>query len=454
MKSSGKLKLLRVIGLMSLLFVLVTALFGFGVEEASAVALAAAPLGTVTDGTVTTETVEDGSTINEFDYDKHIVRQLPHRTPLDTIFRERAKKMKVSSIEVPFYQVDTKPFKDVMTSAVTAGDSKVLDIPVADIDMWSKHDTVLFNGVAGYDGSADNNATAHNQLTGRVLSVDNSANTIKVQALNGYKSGTNYVFHDNIADATVLLRMAKAEPELAMQTTPYSILPFEEYNYCQNFMAQIEESEWQKMHKQKVNWDFSDYSKLNIYDMRATKEMSFLWGGRSKIQDAETKELVYTTGGVSRYITKTKTFDSGSSLSIGDFSGWKKELFEDNSGSETRHAFIGSTLWKRLEDVDFIQRQLQANKTEVVFGVRFAKIEFGNEVIYLHKHRLMSERGWGDYGIFLDMNHVSERAFQPLKETKLDLKTSGQKNANAVVIHEVSCPIVKYPNTHMIVKPA
>lgn len=409
--------------------------------------------GAIVDNTVTTEAVAEGApNLNEPDYDSMIVEMLPSRTPLDTIFRTRAKKRKTESIEVRYFSVDTKPFNDTVKTAKTVGDAQIIDLAVNDISMWDKHDTVRLVGINGYDGSLSNNVLGFNNLVARIIGLDNTNGTLRLQALNGYVNGGKRVFHDNIAQHTVLVRLGKAEAELAMQTTPYAILPFEDFNYCQNFMAQIEESTWQNIHKKRVNWDFSDYARLNIYDMRATKELSFLFGTRSKDVDVESKEQVYTCGGVSQFITKTENV--GSTVSITDFATWRAKLFEDNNGSEQRHAFIGADLWKKLETIETIQKQIAANQTEVVFGIRFAKIEFGNEVIYLHKHNLMTQAGWGGYGIFLDLQHLHERPFIPLKEMELDLKKSGQKNAMAKVLTEVTCPIVKYPDCHMIVKPA
>ncbi len=425
----------------------------FSLLVGSGAVIAMAATGAIVDDTVDTEEVAEGSpTLNDFDYDKMIVQELPSRTPLDTIFRNRAKKQRASSLKVPFFTVDTKPFKDTVKTTKTVGDAQIIDLEVDDIDMWSNHDTVRLVGVNGYDGTTGNNVTALHNLVARVIALDNANGTLKLQPLNGYVTGGKVVFHDNIAENTVITRMGKAEPELAMQTTPYAILPWEEYNYCQNFMAQIEESEWQRMHKQKVAWGFSDYAKLNIADMRATKELSFLFGARGYTQDNSTKDMVYTCGGVTQFVTKSQ--DVGATISNNDFAGWRQELFEDNNGSEARYAFLGADLWKKIQVIDTIQKQLDAGKTEVVHGIKFAKIEFGNEVIYLHKHRLLSETGWGNYGVILDLDHVSERAFKPLHETTLDLRKSGQKNAEAKVIMEVSCPIVKYPATHMILKPA
>lgn len=416
--------------------------------------LSMAASGAIVDDTVTVEAVKEGApNVDEPDYDKLIVEMLPSRTPLDTIFRNRAKKRKAESLEVRYFEVDTKPFKDTVKTANTVGDAQTIDLAVDDIDMWDSHDTLKLVGVKGYVyADSLNTELTFNNLVARVLSKDNTAGTLKLQALNGYYTGGKKVFHDNIAEDTVLVRLGKAESELAMQTTPYAMLPFENYNYCQNFMAQIEESTWQNIHKKRVDWGFSDYARLNIYDMRATKELSFLFGTRSADQDAVTKDMIFTCGGISQFLTKSTTV--GSTVTINDFATWRAMLFEDNNGSEVRHAFIGSTLWKKLETIDHIQKQLAANQTEVVFGIRFAKIEFGNEVIYLHKHNLMSLAGWDDYAMFLDLQHIHERPFIPLKETELDLRTSGQRNAKAKVLTEVTCPIVKYPATHLIVKPA
>jgi len=412
---------------------------------------AMAATGAIVDDTVTKEEVDSGSsTLNDFDYDKMIVQELPSRTPLDTIFRNRAKKKRAESIKVPFFTVDTKPFRDTVKTAKTVNDAKVIDLAVDDIDMWNKHDTVKLNGIPGYD--SDNIATPLHDLVARTVDLDQSNGTLKLQPLNGYTTGGAIVFHDNIAADTILTRGGKAEPELAMQTSPYAILPWEEYNYCQNFMAQIEESTWQKLHKQRVDWGFSDYARLNIADMRATKEISFLTGARSAVADAITKDMVYTCGGATQFITKSK--EVGTTISNADFAGWRQELFEDNNGSEARHAFIGADLWKKLQTIDIVQKQMDAGNTEIVFGIKFAKIEFGNEVIYLHKHRLLTELNMGQYGFILDLEHVHERAFQPLHETTIDLKKSGQKNAEAKVLMEVVCPLFKYPATHMILKPA
>jgi len=141
--------------------------------------------GAIVDDTVTTGAVETGApNLNEPDYDKIIVEMLPSRTPLDTIFRTRAKKRKAESLEVRYFAVDTKPFKDTVKTAKTVGDAQVIDLAVNNIDMWDIRDTIRITGVNGYDGSASNNVLGFNNLVARIVGLDKHCRNL---APSGFK---------------------------------------------------------------------------------------------------------------------------------------------------------------------------------------------------------------------------------------------------------------------------
>ena len=40
-----------------------------------------------------------------------------------------------------------------------------------------------------------------------------------------------------------------------------------------------------------------------------------------------------------------------------------------------------------------------------------------------------------------------------MQANKLDLKGSGQSNVNATMIDEASCLVLRYPDTHAIIRP-
>ena len=86
-------------------------------------------------------------------------------------------------------------------------------------------------------------------------------------------------------------------------------------------------------------------------------------------------------------------------------------------------------------------------------GVDVRKVQtyFGTLDIVLAP--LFREAGWEDCGLILDMEHITKHEFIPMSVNELDLKKSGQKNADACVIQEVSCLSLRYPDCHAIIKP-
>ena len=49
----------------------------------------------------------------------------------------------------------------------------------------------------------------------------------------------------------------------------------------------------------------------------------------------------------------------------------------------------------------------------------------------------------------IDPEYVTKYSFIPMQAERLDLKRSGQRNTDAIVITEASCLVLRYPKTHM-----
>lgn len=132
---------------------------------------------------------------------------------------------------------------------------------------------------------------------------------------------------------------------------------------------------------------------------------------------------------------------------------WMKQIFVGNNGSQERILFAGSTLLASLHTVEDVQKQVEAKNTKVKWGITFQEIvtNFGSLLVY--HHPLLSLSGAEDEGILLDMEHISKKEFYPLTVTTLDLKTSGQRLADAKVLGESSCVITSFPDCHAIIKP-
>ena len=60
--------------------------------------------------------------------------------------------------------------------------------------------------------------------------------------------------------------------------------------------------------------------------------------------------------------------------------------------------------------------------------------------------------GYGYNAVIIDANNIGERHFVPQSVDAIDKKALSQSNSDAKFISEVSCPVIKYPKTHTIIK--
>jgi hypothetical protein len=253
-----------------------------------------------------------------------------------------------------------------------------------------------------------------------------------------------------------MVRMGSCKHELDAQTSPYAIIPVKDYNFMQIFMAQVEESTFQKIHDKEVDWSFSDYEAQNIYDMRQTMEFSFLFGVRAKFVDLINAKERYATGGITRFITKSLEYGTGGAdrtINDATFVDWTKAIFTGNSGSETRIFFGGDALTAAISKVSTVQKQIEAKKTEVKWGIKWNQIETNFGILLYKHHSLLDHAGWGEKGIVLDINQIEKHTMKPMATRKLDLKASGQRNVDAVVLEETTGVITRYPDTHAVIGP-
>jgi len=402
---------------------------------------------------VTMEAVKAGSPDLDKNYiSKKVTEMRPSATPLDTIMRSIANGVDVKSFVSDYYAVDSRPIKDTVKTLYTRttdGDTTKA-IEVTNVNAWSVDDTVMFYGVTGSDGK---------DLVCFVAAKTVADGTITIQPLNGplgaNANAANQII-PTLAAGTLMVRMGSCKHELDAQTSPYAIIPVKDYNYMQIFMAQVEESTFQKIHDKEVDWSFSDYEAQNIYDMRQTMEFSFLFGVRSKFTDLVNAKERYATGGITRFITKSLEYGvGGSDRTIDDatFVDWTKSIFTGNSGSETRIFFGGDALTAHISKIATVQKQIEAKKVEVKWGIKFSQIETSFGVLLYKHHSLLDHAGWGEKGIVLDINQIEKHTMKPMATRKLNLKESGQRNVDAVVLEETTGVITRYPDTHAIIGP-
>ena len=402
---------------------------------------------------VTVEAAKAGSTIDKDHVSKKVALMRPSAYPLDTVMRNIRSTTDIGAFKTEFYAVDSRPLWDTVKTGYTKEEdgATTADINVNNIQMWSTaDDTCMFSGITGSDGK---------DLVCFIISKNNENATIKVQPLNGdVGTGTmeGEIVMPSVALNTRVVRMGPAKNELDIQTSPYGIIPVKDYNYLQIFMAQIEEGTYQRMHEKEVDWDFSDYEALNVYDMRATTNFTYWFGYRKLFSDKVNGVQRYTAGGITRSITKALTYGTGGadrSIDNTTFVEWTKSIFTGNNGSDARYLFGGDGLMANLMKVDTILKQIEAKKVAVKFGITFKEIETNFGMLYFKHEPTYDMAGWGDNGVVLDLNNIEKHTFQPMHSIELDLIKSGQRNAKAKVLTECSCPVVRNPDTHAIIRP-
>jgi hypothetical protein len=420
----------------------------------------AAMVGTPTD-TVTAGDLDEAGLVDQ-DLSKVITQFNPDRFPLDTITREYLKKKrKAKSQKVSYFEKSSKPLSDTLDAsgasvnaantesnaakANTATNLTEIWIKVATPSTWRTKDTLrMLKDQIGENDEQDV----------QFYVAEKKGAALRIVPTNGKMSGNKYIVPTFTA-STVLYRQGNAMAEKDMTVEAFAVVPEERVQYCQNYMAQAEESFFASLTAKKAEWDFDDMELEVIYSLRGEIEMSSFFGAKHEIKDGSNVTLF--TDGLVRNITKELTYGDTEDghLSKEEYTAWMRSLFTGNSGSKERVLFAGSELVAEISLLRETYKTMSNNVSEdTSLGVRCTSIVSDFGTLKIVHHPLFDEAGWSKNGVAIDLEHLTKFEFVPMKATELDLRGSGQSNVNAKVIQEVSCMVLKYPECHAIIKPA
>ena len=390
------------------------------------------------------------------DIDERITRIRPMATPIDQISRF-ANAQRAKSFEVKYYSVGTRPVKTKLTAAVTASNNVSTAIQVADPDMFTLDDTIRVVGVKAlynYKGTAYNaHAASTPDLVLCVCGKTSSGQPI-VYAVNGSMVNDQPIGLPAINNNTTLIRMGKSCGELDVQTGRFNNIPTSELQYCQNFMAQIEQSTLDKIAAKEVNWGFSDLEEDSIYDMRLAMENSFLFGDMNVINHS-------VKDGMSQWFTKGIWWQAGKDIEVGAYDNTKhatvitdndlvdisKDLFVGTGiGNKRKVLLCGSDFLAALSKIDSDKFRLK--DTVEIWNLKFKSWEtdFG-EILAMHDE-LFDLNGMADCAFALDPEFLTKKTYLSWSRNILDLKKAGVRNTDAVVIQEISCLYLRYRKAH------
>jgi len=404
----------------------------------------------VVDGPLTTDLTREGSPellLNEID--QQIVKIRPMSTPIDQISRYGGSKH-AGSMVVDFYSVDTKQTKAQLMEEVEAvnvssnGGSPTTVIKTSNDEIFDSTDTILVQETPGYE--AGSNEESKQDLMLYVLSRDN--NGITVMAVNGPTvNGVDNCIPD-IPDGVTLVRMGRAASELDVQSPQFEALPKKSRNLCQIFKMQVEQSTLQRLSNKEVGWTMSDQEEAAVYDMRLGMEKSFLFGSARKVWDNSKKEYIYFTGGIWKQAGKEYGLENSSDLSTEDVVEMMREAFTGNSGSKRKILIGGSRLISRFSKLDY-NRIITSGQHVSKWGIDFTELRSKFGCLYLMLSEVFDEVGMENNGIIIDPEYIQKYTHIPFSTEQLNLKQSGVRNVDALVMTEASCLVLRYPKAHM-----
>nr|WP_320022086.1 hypothetical protein [uncultured Draconibacterium sp.] len=443
--------------------------FAIGLIVSTALGMIAGAAGMVLgDGTIVagealgTENAEDAQPgLHLDDIDEVVTKMWPAYAPLDQLMRTgiKGQRRATDSLKVRHYSVETKPFDDIVKKAVVAANQSALDLSVGNPALYGVGDTVFIKDVPGFAEGRGDLPLANANLELYVYAMDSANSILKCIPVNGdnstpKKSLLKAGVQDIPLDAEIAIG-GRALNEYNVQTEPSEYVPSDDYNYCQYFGSQIEISKWEKKHRKEVKFDEADQLELMLYDYRVRKEISYWFGSRNIIypNGKETR----TAGGITYFVDNeidwSALLDQGKPvIKPGHIDEMVRQVFSGNAGTGQRWMFIGEYLWNALKRTDDIQRNLSANAVEYKYGLYFNKINTGDGELVLVKHPLFKFMGYGYNAVIIDANNIGERHFEAQSVQNIDKEKLAQSKSDAKFVSETSCPVIKYPKTHAIIK--
>lgn len=381
--------------------------------------------------------------------DQRIVRIRPMSTPVDQLTRS-ADTRRAGSMTVEYYSVDTKATEARLTAALNPatgwdrGEGQMAYVLNTDADsIFDTSETIL---VPEKEVEVDGRKVP--LVLYCVGKKDNGG--IEVVAVNGERQedmGEVSIVVPALPKGTRLVRMGRAATELDVQSPQFSAMPRKASNNCQIFKMQVEQSTLAKIATKEVGWTFNDQEEAAIIDMRLGIEKSYLFGYRNRIHEPNKNEPVYLTGGIWNQATRSTeiTLDT---MGENDLVDLCSQAFTGNNGSKRKILLAGTKLMEALSKIPYT-KAVAAVETKVKWGIEFKEFVSNFGTLYVVHSEVFDQCGHSMDGFVLDPNYLTKYVHVPFQAEKLDLRASGQRNTDAVVLTEASCVVLRYPNAHI-----
>lgn len=389
------------------------------------------------------------------DIERKVVKIRPMGNPLEQIARYATKRSATSMVQ-EYYATDVLPIKTTVKTTYT--EEAVTGVSDITLDtnnnaIFSKYETIMFPGVLGWEegGTVQSDEYLIAYVTGKA-----SDKKLELTVVNGKKIGTNLNSFPTLASAKEIIRMGRAHNEFDMQTTPFAKAPTKFTQYLQIFKAQIEETTLAAIQSQnqEADWGFSDIEEEAIFDMKRGMNKNFMVGSKRKIYDTESKE-VYLTGGIWWQAKGEFVYGDGTDnqITFDELVQMTQKAFTGNAGNKEKVFLVGSDLMTNLSLIDYSQTQKPAATTVVKYGITFKEITTNFGTLWVIHDESMDECGMSKNGLIIDPTFLRKYAIKELSTFDLDKRKSGESDADARTITEISGLVLQNQEAHIRVAP-
>ena len=377
--------------------------------------------------------------------DERIVKVRPTSTPIDQLTRCAGTRT-AHAMRVDYYTVDSRPITAKVSSQIdscTYGDDQdyfEVELTTDNNAIFEPTETLLLPSVKVASG-------ASGLLSPLMLYViRRDKNSMTCAAINPPKKNGVYTI-PTIPAKSEVVRMGRAAGELDVQTAQFAALPRKDFNYCQIFKMQVEQSTFAKIARKEVGWNFSDQEEAAIIDMRLGMEKNFLFGSRARVFDPDKKEEIYLTGGIWQQAEREASL-SLNALTEDALTELCAQAFTGHNGSKKKILVAGTGLVTALTRLEH-SKVLGAAETRAKWGVEFREFNSNFGKLWLVHSEVFDQCGHGDDGFIIDPDYLTKYVHLPFQADTLDLRSSGQRNTDAVVLTEASCLVLRYPKAHL-----
>jgi hypothetical protein len=427
----------------------------FGAADVTAVlAFAAAPV-IVSDKSMTTDDAHAGSEnlllpniskkITEFLFSQHPLSKI-----VDSIPSVTAK-----SWEHKFYGMGERPLISATVADFTSTGDQVAELQLTDTSGITESNVLMVDALPGYDYATGTERQV-GSLKLEVLSVSRGTNRVRVQVVNGQRSGVNYPVPD-IAAATQITLLSTSLAEADARGPIVGELPSDEFNYLQKMGVNAEMTTMMKEHEKEVSFNLDFLIRRRLRDMARELEASLLFGSRAIRNSIDKNVPKHYMGGLEFYLANENEFDYPSTLAKftqQDFSDMLAQTFAGNSGSNKRLMFGGSKFAALLDNsTDIYKNSPSGDRTIVYAGVNFKGIQSNLGEVGFCYHPFFDAIGRKGHAVIIDPEYLQLVRWGGLQMRKLDLRTPGISDVDAVFISQTVSLEVSNRDVHLWIKP-